>query len=336
VGWWLLQTSLLYGFTPVPPRSAENVPFITLVFLLLSDAATWIPVYLFALWISYRLFDYVWARLLPRGMVYVLCALGVSIYRSTLLWLTTGWDGSRDPTDAYLSYVTIGLANNVTRFLLFVGVGTAFVLAQRERIRDRLAARAELHYLKAQLQPHFLFNALNAISGTVVTEPQRAKSMIAGLGNLLRRVLEHDGATEVPLREELQVLEAYLEIEQVRFADRLVVTFEIEDEAKQACVPHLLLQPLVENAVRHGIAPRPTLGQVKVSARRVERRLLLTIEDDGVGMRGSGSVGAGVGLANTRSRLQHLYGSEHQFSITDVAPHGVRVEIRLPWQPWST
>ena len=210
---------------------------------------------------------------------------------------------------------------------------------ERERDAERLAAgltEARLQALKMQLQPHFLFNTLNAISALIPAEAKPARRMVARLGDLLRIALEHEETQEVTLREELAFLQPYLEIEQARLEDRLTVVMEIAPETLDARVPHLMLQPLVENAIRHGIAPRIEPGRVEISAASGadDRFLHLEVRDDGPGLGRDGGTGSrkGVGLTNTRSRLEQLYDGEHRFEFANRPEGGTVVRIFLPFR----
>ena len=220
--------------------------------------------------------------------------------------------------------------NNLFLYLMLVGVGHALVFAQRYRERDEQLARAELRSLQMQLHPHFLFNTLNTVNALVRTDPDAAERMIARLGVLLRHALDGVGVQEVPLDEELDMLRTYLEIEQVRFEDRLRVEWDVDAATCAARVPHLLLQPLVENAIRHGIAPRAAEGTIRIAASRRNGSLRLAVRDDGVGMR-PGAAPEGVGLANTRTRLRMLYGERQSLAVRDAPGGGVHVEIELPF-----
>jgi len=202
-------------------------------------------------------------------------------------------------------------------------------------------ASTRLQVLRSQLNPHFLFNALNAISTLVHTQPKAADEMIANLSQLLRLSLETSDQPEIPLRRELELVDSYLDIEKVRFGDRLTVHRDVDPSTADAWVPTLLLQPLVENAVRHGIEPRRGPGHVTLHARRLADRLLLRVEDDGVGLGvSSGSsvvlgehrTRGGIGLGNTRTRLQELYGKDHRFELGPGSNGGCRVEIEIPWR----
>jgi len=203
---------------------------------------------------------------------------------------------------------------------------------QTSKLEGQLA-QAQLKALKMQLHPHFLFNTLHGISALVHTDPEAAERMIARLSDLLRLTLDNEGTQEVSLKQELAFLEQYLEIERTRFADRLSVEMDIDPEALDACVPNLILQPLVENAIRHGIAPRPEAGFVRIHAARENGMLRLQVRDDGPGLAGNqNGLREGVGLTNTRQRLTQLYGDAHRFAFTNAADGGLEVNLDLPFR----
>jgi hypothetical protein len=207
--------------------------------------------------------------------------------------------------------------------------------AERQRVVTRLV-QAELDTLKLQLNPHFLFNALNSAMALIATDPPAAERMVSELSDFLRLVLSTSSEQEVPLERELGLLDRYVAIQRVRFQDRLSVTCNIEDGVRGALVPSLLLQPLVENAIRHGISPRAGAGYVRVTARRTGDKLSITILDDGVGIRArrsrERSRGTGLGLTNTRTRLTHLYGDSHEFESGDRDEGGYAVRITIPFR----
>ena len=202
---------------------------------------------------------------------------------------------------------------------------------EREQLEARLA-RAQLQSLKLQLHPHFLFNTLNTITALLHTDPRAAERVVSGLSELLRLSLNNVGEQEVPLARELELLEHYIGIQQIRFQDRLRVSFDVEVDARQALVPNLMLQPLVENAIRHGIAPRASSGRVAVRARRNDGVLELRVEDDGIGEDPRAIHRDGVGLGNTRARLLSLYGSAHRFEARGSASGGFTVAIDIPFR----
>ena len=182
-----------------------------------------------------------------------------------------------------------------------LGIGYALVL------RSELAG-AQLGALRAQIQPHFLFNTLNAITALVRDqETKSALATLARLSDLLRSVLTADASHEVSLGDEINFIEQYLGIMEVRYSDRLRVTYNVPSDLRDVRVPTFVLQPLVENAIRHGIAKRTEAGRIDIAARRMGDQLVLTVSDDGPGP--NGTANGGVGLANTRERLRHLYGN---------------------------
>jgi hypothetical protein len=208
--------------------------------------------------------------------------------------------------------------------------------AEREAELETQLVQAQLDALRAQLNPHFLFNALNS-AAMLVRAGARAEAVrvLAGLGELLRHVLYGPGTHEVPLRDELAFVERYLAIERVRFGDRLRVEVEVEPGAMDAAVPNLLLQPLVENALKHGIAPRPDGGRVAVRARAAGAVLRVEVCDDGGDLAGrEAPAGRGLGLANTRARLDRLYGGRATLRVGGHAG-GTSAVVELPLRAWA-
>jgi signal transduction histidine kinase len=245
--------------------------------------------------------------------------------------------------------VLTGLVDNFTvqyHWNVVVYWGILGVAHAREYHRDReehrlraarLAARlaqARLQALTLELRPHFLFNALNAIAELIHEDPDAAERMVQGLGDLLRRTLETDGAQEVPLHRELDLTADYLSIERARFQDRLRVEYDVTPDARAARVPPMLLLPLVENAVRHGLAQRGGAGCVGIRARRVGERLELEVWDDGAGLADRKETERrGIGLDNTRERLSQLYGSVSTLELVARDPRGVMARVTVPFRP---
>jgi two-component system LytT family sensor kinase len=199
---------------------------------------------------------------------------------------------------------------------------------------------AQLQALKMQLHPHFLFNTLNSISALLDEDAEAADQMLARLGDFLRLTLENSGAQQVTLQEELEFLRCYLEIEHVRFHDRLTVNMQIEPRTLDARVPNLILQPIVENAIRHGIVSRIAPGQIEISAGLSGDALQLQVKDNGPGLRlvegGRATVKEGLGLANTRARLAQMYGPAHRFEMADAPEGGLQVTLTIPFESSST
>jgi LytS/YehU family sensor histidine kinase len=215
--------------------------------------------------------------------------------------------------------------------------GVLLARAGRVRARELATARlqaqladARLAALAMELQPHFLFNALNSVATLVHSDAAAADRMITRLSLLLRRTLDAGREPLATLEEELEVVDLYLGIQQVRFGDRLVVERRIADETLQALVPRFILQPLVENALRHGLEPRRGSGTLRIEANREGERLRLAVCDDGVGMPAEGPQRVGTGLGNTRARLAHLYPGTHAVRIGPGDRGGSSVELRFP------
>jgi signal transduction histidine kinase len=199
---------------------------------------------------------------------------------------------------------------------------------------DAQLAEAQLQALQRQLHPHFLFNTLNAISALMHRDVEAADQMLSRLSDLLRIALDQRGQQEVALKDELEFLQKYLEIEQARFGDRLTVEFSIDPETLDAQVPNLILQPLVENSIRHAVAVRIEPGHIAVKARRVEGVLELSVRDNGPGMPPGrlASPARGLGLSNTRSRLERLYGAAQHLTFAEPPGGGLIVTVSLPFR----
>ena len=230
---------------------------------------------------------------------------------------------------------------NILTYWAIVGVCYFLDYYRRYRERELRASRLEtqltqsqLQVLKMQLHPHFLFNTLHAISALVYKNPKSADKMISLLSDLLRLSLESSGLQEVPMKEELEFLKIYLEIEKTRFQDRLRIHIDIAPETLDAMIPNLILQPLVENAIRHGIAPLRRGGKISIQSRRQDDKLQVQIDDNGKGLRepSESSQGNGIGLINTRQRLKQLYGDNHRFVLRDGDHGGALVILEIPFR----
>ena len=228
-------------------------------------------------------------------------------------------------------------------FMIGAVVAAGFALENERRLRERRIqafrlsgqlAEARLATLSTQLQPHFLFNTLHSIASLVDDDPKAAQEMIAALGDLLRHSLQGADRPTTSLHRELEVVDLYLAIEQVRFQDRLRVERDIATEALSAELPTLLLQPLVENAIRHGIARRQQAGRLVLRARVEADRVEIVVHDDGAGLAAweQGGRPIGVGLRNTRQRIEQLYGEAASLALEPVEPHGTRVQVTVPYR----
>jgi two-component sensor histidine kinase len=194
-------------------------------------------------------------------------------------------------------------------------------------------SQAKLEALRNELQPHFLFNTLHAISTLIHRNAEAADEMVAQLGDLLRASLERKSVQQVPLREELSVLEPYLKIARIRFGDRLSISEQVEPELLDARVPVFILQPLVENAIQHGIERRPGSGRIEIVARAQRDSIQLIVSDDGAGVTSDAAIANGIGLSNTRMRLEQLYGSAAGLELRPRPDSGTEVVITIPRDP---
>jgi LytS/YehU family sensor histidine kinase len=267
-------------------------------------------------------------------------ALSVYAYTAVNLFLD-GQFGSFSLSFDILRNSWTGLFH--THFLVYWGIlGIYIAWDSSSKLRDRQfkaielereLAEARLGALRTQLCPHFLFNALNAVSAHVEHAPRTARKMLEQLGDLLRLSLSHSEDHEIPLAEEMEFNDKFIYLQQARFGGRLHVKTSISREAVDALVPTFLLEPLVENAIRHGVAPRPEGGHVEIEGHREGKRLRLSVKDDGPGLPHGWDPeqSSGVGIRNTRERLQCLYGDDHTFRISGEPGAGLAVEIEIPY-----
>jgi two-component system, LytTR family, sensor kinase len=232
-------------------------------------------------------------------------------------------------------FVGLGILDDLMVYFAILGSGIArdYFLRYQARLAETMAlqaqlAQARLDVLRTQLNPHFLFNTLNAVSALVERDPRGARRMIARLSDLLRYTLEESTEQEVPLHRELDLLGEYIELMQIRFQDRLTVRIDVADEVRNALVPNLILQPLVENAMKHGIGRITGAGTILLTARREGEALVVTVTDNGPG---PGGGAAGVGLTNTNARLRQMYGASANVVLASVAPRGTEARLVLPY-----
>ena len=285
----------------------------------------------------------------PRQLaLHVTAALSYSIVHTTIMMAVRALllMGQPLPPDfpGWRNYALLAYLTQLDWLLmtyLFL-IGLAYALAYRRESEARALntsqletrlVEAQLQALQRQLHPHFLFNTLNTVSGLIRTDPDAADTMIDRLGDLLRMTLHKSGIQEVSLKEELDVLGKYVEIERTRFGNRLTVDLRVQPETLDAQVPSLVLQPLVENAIRHGIAPNARPGWIAVRAERDNGDLLLQVLDNGDGLPPDRlmAMNRGVGLDNTRARLEHLYRDRFEFTFSNVE-RGFCVTIRIPFE----
>ena len=341
----LFSTAQGYRLTALNPRVRPED--LAIVPLLLFNMVLWhVPAILTRpiFWLSsrYRLDGRHWMRAIA---IHLAAFVAFSLIHGAAMLITrlALWpELLKRPLPAFISWAQTSYLTNIELALMIyaaiVGVYCALTFYRESQARAVQAANLEtslmearLKTLEAELHPHFLFNTLHAISTLIHADPEAADRMISRLSDLLRLTFDRTGAAEVTLKEELEFLQKYLELEQIRFRDRLSIEFDIDPETFDAEVPRLILQPLVENAIKHGIAPRSGEGLLKISAHRHGDDIWVEVRDNGVGLTTSArtSLRNGVGLSNTRARLQYLYGDGHRLEFVE-GDAGLAVRLRIP------
>lgn len=307
---WFICASIWFAATPLMLHLARRFPI---------DRRSWLRNSL-----THLLFSCAFAFALLAIYVLITTWIGFQPPRSSLLTNLRNQYVSTFHSEVLTYWAVIGLSHAVNYYRKY---------REREIRASQLEAqlaRAQLDALRMQLQPHFLFNTLNTISVLMKEDVQLADQLLLRLSDLLRLSLKSTENHEVTLRDELEFLRNYLEIEQTRFQDRLTVRYEIDEQAFDAQVPNLILQPLVENAIRHAVAPKPGKSTVEIRAARRNGKVELQVRDDGPGLPAVTN-GNGIGLSNTRARLDKLYGSAHTFELSPANGHGLQVTVTLPF-----
>jgi hypothetical protein len=345
---WTLVALILVSLSAATALGGGNQPDLRLMFLMQFTR--------FYLWGFFSPLIYHFVRRFPieirafrwRNLLIHLAGITVFCTFHQIILMVIRWMINAPPGTPVSSFFENFFGNffngvflGVVTYPLIVFAIQAFVFYQNFRTEEEQKllvtaqlARAELHALKMQIHPHFLFNTLHSISSLVLEEPPKANQMIARLGYFLRLTLEHSERQFVTLKEEIEFARCYLEIEQVRFSDRLQVEFNVESKSLTAQVPHLILQPLVENAIQHAIAPRALGGSIKISANKFGDTTRIEIADSCEGVhtgRNASNNGQGVGLANVRGRLKHLYGANHKFELNNNSAGGLTAVIEIPF-----
>jgi len=311
--------------------------------LIIEQLASWFPCALLTpliLWgtLRVRVPGTSAARLLSLHAVGALLFVAVGGAMMGLLDYALPWADRREGALAAAQWGILRfLGPDLLLYAMIVATAEAVAHAWESRQRGiaaatyaRQLAEARLHVLSAQLQPHFLFNALHAISALIWEDQARAERLLARLSEMLRLTLRSGTRVETTLAEELALLQRYAEVQEARYGDRLQVSFEVEPGVRGALVPRLILQPLVENAIRHGVTRRITPGRVDVRAWEREGKLHLVVRDDGVGLRTGVPVREGVGLSITRERLRQLYGAEQRCELASVPEGGAVCSLSFP------
>ncbi len=338
----VLSSSQAYYF--VSTFSEKPASFPLLFTLNLGYWYSWACLAPAIIWLSRRfpLDQQAWRFSVPVHIAGVFAATGLHILMAVASRMGASWLFGEETSSWQLEAQRMFVLNfdwEMMTYWAIVGLshalwyhGEAQYRALRASQLETSLVEANLQSLQRQLQPHFLFNTLNTISALMHRDVEAADAMIARLSDLLRISLEMVGVQEVSLKQELDFLSKYLEIEQTRFRDRLTVVFDVQPDTFDALVPNLILQPLVENAIKHGIGPRPGPGVITVRSRLADGMLEIEIQDDGVGLSAArlSDFNRGVGLSNSRSRLEHLYGTRHRFEFRRPAEGGLLVSIAVP------
>lgn len=342
IGWILLaaffgsQTLLSYP-SPAPPNAPPQIAYFAAAF---CDWITWALLAPFIIPIAHRFplgRDH-WRRTVA---LHVGAAILFAVLKLTIRW-EIGQLFPWIPTAAQLPrLLTAQLHLSLATYFVIAGAVMASdyyrSFREREMRATQLEARlavAQLDALRTQLHPHFLFNTLHAISALVGdAQTSAANRAISRLSDLLRMTLDSANTHEIPLRRELEFIACYLELQQLRFEERLTVDLEFAPNTLDLLVPAMILQPIVENAIRHGISPRVSGGTLRIGSAAQDSTLVLTVQDDGPGL--PKGAPEGVGLRNTRARLQQLYGARHSLSLDSNGSAGLRVTVKIPRQPAS-
>jgi signal transduction histidine kinase len=345
VGWLLVVSawtlvglgyfaSLVYGTTQ---QTAPGTNWVQLLVFAVGTGWIWAALTPAVLWlIRNTTFDS--GRQLESAGVYVAAGLGFFLVSGVLEWLLGIATGVTAPGQFWATLLTECIETRILAFLAMVTLAwaTRYLALYRTRhlhasdLEARLA-KTHLQVLKMQLQPHFLFNTLNAIAELVHTDPEAADQMITRLGRLLRLSLDHASHQVVPLRQEADFLRVYMDIEQVRFQDRLQVVWDLAPDTLDGAVPTLLWQPVLENAIRHGVTPLAGRGRIVITSRREAEDLVLEIRDNGRGLPPGGAPRQGVGLRNVRERVEQLYGPRARFVLSPALGGGTAATLRLPF-----
>jgi signal transduction histidine kinase len=251
---------------------------------------------------------------------------------SNVLLLDEVWS-YQSLTPLHLLFINIG-AFDIMIYWAILAISLALIYFKKYQEREFRLVQAQLQILKMQLHPHFLFNTLNAISELVYESPEKAERTITQLSNLLRLSLKSGNEQEVTLKEELDFLQEYVEIQQILMEERLIVCWDIQPQTLNALIPNLILQPLVENSIRHGLGTRSRGGTIEIKSWITARLLHLKVLDNGVGLESGAEADAtnGVGLANARARLAYLYGDAHSFALEDTPAGGLTVSLAIPFR----
>jgi len=343
LGWSATCTSFAYSWRIAIDKP---MPWLSLAPMYFVAYAFWGPFFTpIAAWLARR-FPLERGKWVRSILLHLLAAPCVSLCHGVITTLLNPWVWP-DPTypetfsHAFQRSFFMSLSDDLFFYwtVVFLVQGWSYYQRYRDRelrtsVLETQLARAQLQALKVQLHPHFLFNTLNSVTELMHQDVHVAERVITRLSDLLRMTLENIGTQELTLRQEFEFVKGYLEIEQTRFQDRLKVTYDVAPETLDARVPNLLLQPLVENAIRHGISKSSQAGLIWLKSEKQGDRVILTVRDNGPGLKSNGhssSGSFGIGLSATRARLEVLYGSNHTLNFNHLPGGGLEVRIDVPY-----
>lgn len=345
VMWTILGLFMTSQIMQWSRRSGRGLQWHDAVVFELSYCALWIALTPAVVWLCRR-FHLIGRRWLLHSFIHLAAAVAMSMatmsVRTILAWVFI--EGMSEPLtlDQVVGSLFQAMDYGIMSYMLIVVVAHAFdyyrKLRERELHASQLEARlmqAQIQSLKMQLQPHFLFNTLHTVANLMRTHDNgTAIQMLSALSDLLRNTLSTGNDQEISLKKEIEILKSYVKIQQIRFRDRLHVTWQIAPDTLDARVPNMILQPLTENAIQHGITPLGRPGEVAIRAERSNGDLHLAVSDDGRGLLAGHK--EGIGLSNTRARLEKLYGSQFRFEIDGQPGHGTTVDLWIPYSSLST
>lgn len=339
--WTFIGLSFAFQFHISSAKAGLDVSWRQAISYALGDWYVFAVLAIPVVWLARR-FGFESGNRLKSAVVHVCGSLLFSIVYMVLRGWVGTWQSAGSFIEAFQTLLVKTWHFNLLIYWVIVAVSFAFDYYRKYRERELTAAelqsqlaQARLQALQMQLNPHFLFNSLHSIAALMHEDVERADSMIARLSDLLRAALDRSDAQEVTLREEIDLIRQYLSIEQIRFGDRLNVNIEAAPEILDARVPNLILQPLVENAVRHGVEPRAKPGLIELRAQRLNGTLILEVSDNGPGISRDQPINEGVGLSNTRTRLRTLYGDAQSFELCQPCEGGFVVRMSIPFRAAS-
>ena len=331
LGYFLSQT-----YSPIPPDPVSPRWPIVLLFSL-GTAWIWAGLTPVVLWLA-RSTTFTAGNGIRSLGTYALAGAGFFVVSGVLEWMLGMATGMYSREQFWEALLSECVETRLLAFLAIVALGWSaryFALYRHRHLHaselEASLAKSHLQVLKTQLQPHFLFNTLNTVAELVHTDPEAADQMITRLGRLLRLSLDHAGHQVVPLRQEADFLRVYMDIEQVRFRDRLQVVWDLAPDTLDAAVPTLLWQPVLENAIRHGVSPLMGRGRIVIVSHREADDLVLEIRDNGTGLPEGEVPREGVGLRNIRERVAQLYGHRARFTLRPNLGGGTIATLRLPF-----